>query len=245
MGIALPIRIAALCDRVGAIFEHRAVQSLQTDQLPTIWIVHEAALLRAFAEEIIFLLGNRPTQPQVLWDHSAVGFIANHDKALLSPHDVQTFRAIGHCAKLGARLHEHFPERQALIGRHSDFIRQLARERDAISAAVDPANRAIGPSHKGQALRRNIHAAQFFQKFPSIGADNCNLSQLLGHIDDPNLPIPPFGLQPFFHMGVNAICAARGGVAQPGLLINPCHHTIIGQKAIFRAHEPIAAASRL
>ncbi len=64
-----------------------------------------ATLLRAFAQVVLFLLRNRPVQHQILRDHGTIGFVADHDKAFLGPHDVQRFGAVRHDAKLFTRRH--------------------------------------------------------------------------------------------------------------------------------------------
>ena len=157
---------------------------------------------------------------------------------------MQTFGAIGHHAQIIARHHQRIPERLPLPGVHRDLVAQLARERDPVNAAFEPAKRAVRPFHEGQRFLAEIHAAELFKTCAGIGTDHGDLRVLFGHIGRVDVEIPPLGLQPFFHMLVNAFRAARGCVAEEGFFINPRNHAIVDQETVFRTHQTIAAFAR-
>ena len=70
---------------------------------------------------------------------------------------------------------------------------------------------------------------------------NGNLGELFGHVRNIDFPIPPFGLQPLFHVRMDTVRPTSGGVAQPGILINAGNNTVINQEPVFGTHQPIAA----
>ena len=81
----------------------------------------------------------------------------------------------------------------------------------------------------------------FSNSFACVRAHHGDLGELFGHVRDIDFPIPPFGLQPIFHMRMDAVRPTSGGVAQPCILINAGNNAVINQEAVFRAHQPIAA----
>ena len=203
-----------------------------------------AARLRAFADIVVFLFADRPVEAQILRNDRAIGFVADHDKALFGAHDMQSFGAVGGDVPLFASLKQPVPERAAQIGGHGDFVAQLTRERDAIGTHREAAEFAVFPLHKAKAVFRHIHAAQLFQEVAGIGADDGNLRVLLGDVDGPDFPVPPFGLQPLFHVRMDAIRAAGGGVAKERVLIDAGNDAIVRQEPVFRTHQPVAAFAR-
>ena len=94
---------------------------------------------------------------------------------------------------------------------------------------------------KGSASFETSIPPSFSSNFRALGPTTATCAILLGHVGGVNLPIPPFALQPVFHPGMDAIRPARGGVAQPGILVNPRHNAVIRQEALLVAHQPIAA----
>ena len=157
---------------------------------------------------------------------------------------MQTFRPIGHHAQIIARHHQRIPEGLSLPCIHRDLVAQLARERDPVNAALEAPQRAVRPLHKGQRVFADIHAAQLFQTFACVGADHGDLRILLGDIGDVDVEIPPLGLEPFFHMLVDAFRAARRCMTQEGVVIDPRNDTIVDQEPVFRTHQAIAAFTR-
>jgi hypothetical protein len=136
---------------------------------------------------------------------------------------------------------QRLPEGQTKACRNRDLVGKFAREADPVDPHGEAAQRAVSPLHEGQRFLGNIHPAQLFQQLARIGADNGDLRQLFGDIGGVNLPIPPFALQPVFHPRMDAVCPARGGVAQPRLFVDTRNHAVVGQETLFVAHQAIAA----
>ena len=128
-----------------------------------------------------------------------------------------------------------------MAGGDGDFIGEFAREADPVDPDREAAKRAVGPLHEGQRFLGDIHPAKDLQEFPRVRADDGDLRVLLGHVGGVDLPVPPFALQPVFHPGVDAVGAAGGGVAKPGVLVDPGDDAVIRQEALFVAHQPVAA----
>ena len=148
MGVALAIGVDTFGNRIRPVRNDRPVKRFQTDQFPPVRIGHMGPLMRALAQIVGLLFRERPLQVQILRNNRAIGFVADHDKALLGAHDVQRLGAVRHHAKLFARLQQHIPERASLTGRHRNLVGQLARERDAINPRVKPAQRPVSPLHE-------------------------------------------------------------------------------------------------
>ena len=88
----------------------------------------------------------------------------------------------------------------------------------------------------GNASAETFHTADQIQHFARFGADNADLGVLLGQVGGIDLPVPPFGLQPFLHMRVDPVGAAGRGVAQEGVVIDPRHHAVIAERKPFSLH---------
>ena len=121
---------------------------------------------------------------------------------------MQRLGAIGHGTKLRPFAVQHLPERQTIGSRHRDFIAQLTRKTDPEHPCPEAAKGAFGPGHERQRLARQIHAADLFQQFPRLGANNGDLRKLFGQIGGINFPVPPFTLQPVFHPAMDPVSAA-------------------------------------
>ena len=242
MGIALTVGVVAFGNGIRPVRDHRSINGLQTNELPAAWIGHMIPLLRTFAEEVLFLLRDRPVEAQILRDDGPVSLVTDHDKALFGPHHVQRFGTVWHDVELGTRLHQRIPERTALARRHGNLVRQLAREGNPIGAGVKVADLAVFPLHKGKTLFRDIHvAAELLDHLAGVGAHNRDLSVLLGHVGGIDFPVPPLALQPVFHPAVDALGPAGGGVAEKRVFVDPGNNTIVDEKAVFRTHQTIAA----
>ena len=244
LGVALAVGVPAGGDGVGAFGENGAVFGFQPDEFPAVLVGHVAAQLGALAEEVMLLLRDCPVEAKILRDHRAIGFVADHDEALFGPHDVQGLGAVGHDAEGGTGPQERLPEGEALGGGDGDFVREFAGEGDPEDAGVEVPDLAFRVAHEGKRFGRKIHPAKGFQHVPRVRTDDGDLGPLLGHIGGVDLPVPPFGLEPFLHVPVDPVRTAGGGVAEPGFVIEPDDDAVVDQKPVFRAHEPVAAAAR-
>src|SRR5690606_28278297 len=123
--LALTIRIHALIDSIDAVGQHPPVNAFQADELPAFGIGHVAALLCTLADEIGLFLADRPAKAQILRDHRAVGFVADHDKAFFGPHDMHGLGTIGRNAQVLASLMQLFPKLKPAVGRNGHLKGQL------------------------------------------------------------------------------------------------------------------------
>jgi hypothetical protein len=87
-----------------------------------------------------------------------------------------------------------------------------------VDADGEAAERPFGEGHEGQRLAAQVHAAELLEHVAGAGAGDGDLGVLLGHVGGVDLPAVPLGLEPVLHMGVDAVGAARGGVAEPGVV---------------------------
>ena len=243
--VAVTVGICACAHRIGPVRQGRSVRGFQPDKPPAFVRCHMHPFLRAFAQEILFLLRDGPVQPQILRDHRAIGFIPDHDEPFFSPQNVQTFRAIRHRTQISANRHQRIPEGLPLAGRHRDLVAQFAGEADPVGPHVEPAQRSVSPFHEPKRFGADVHAAQPFQGRARVWPHNRDLRVLFGDVGHIDVPVPPFGLQPFFHVPMDAFGPACRGVTQECVLIDPRHNAVVDQKPVFRTHQPVAAFARL
>ncbi len=106
----------------------------------------------------------------------------------------------------------------------------------ASSPSVQPMN--------GRASFDTSMPPSFSSTFRAFGPTTAICAYCSVTFDGEDLPVPPFGLEPFLHVGVDAVGAAGGGVAEERVLREPRHDPVIHQEAVLGAHQPVAAARR-
>ncbi len=204
------------------------------------------ALLRPLAQIVGLLLRDRPVQAQILRDHRAVGLVPDHDEPLLGPHHVQRLGAVGGQPVRRARLQQRVPQGAAATRRGRDLERELAGEGDAEGARRAARQPPLAHVEELEAFSTEINIRfKRLQDFPRVRPGDPDLRPLLGDVDDEDLEVEPFGLQPLLQPGVRPLRAARGGVAKELVLAEARHHAVVEQEPVLVAHQPVAAAPDL
>ena len=173
--------------------------------------LEEGLLERALADEIGLLLRHQAVEPDIAGRDRAVGLVADDDIAFLGAQHMQRLGAIGLDAELGAGGEDCIPQAAAEIGGRRHFVGELARKADAIDAHRI-VRRACLPSstYAGSASCGNVEIGRELREhFARLGAGDGELRPLLGDRRHEDLVVRPFGLQPFFEPGRDAIGAAR------------------------------------